>query len=135
MNELFEYAIALCPRFLVFDCLLIVVRCYVFQKLACGFLQYLWKKFSSPTSQPIFRQAAIAYMGSLMSRATFVSVGTVREHLSEMTSWALAYIVRTAETCTLADVTHHGPFYTVCQSVFYVFAFRHKQLLADSQGE
>ena len=32
------------------------------------------------------------------------------------------------------DVTRHGPFYSLCQAVFYIVVFRHKQILESDNG-
>ncbi len=32
------------------------------------------------------------------------------------------------------DVARHGPFYSLCQAVFYVVIFRHKQILESDNG-
>merc|ERR1711994_121955 len=32
------------------------------------------------------------------------------------------------------NLKSHGPFYAACQATFYIFAFRHKELTADSGG-
>jgi len=34
-----------------------------------------------------------------------------------------------------SDVQQHGPFFSLCQAVFYVFAFRHKELLESHRGK
>ena len=65
----------------------------------------------------------------------YVFHSTVKEYLLSLSSWALSYIEKTSETSTTADVDHHGPFYTVCQALFYVFAFRHKQLFETDDGK
>ncbi len=33
------------------------------------------------------------------------------------------------------EVKLHGPFFSLCQAVFYVFVFRHKALLDSPDGE
>ena len=60
---------------------------------------------------------------------------TVKACLDLMSAWTHTYIQKTADTCTTADIGHHGPFYSVCQALFYIFAFRHKQLLAMPNGK
>ena len=50
-----------------------------------------------------------------------------------MVSWIHLYI--SEASFTKPDITHHGPFYSVCQAVFYVFAFKHTDLLAMSSGK
>ncbi len=33
------------------------------------------------------------------------------------------------------DVQQHGPFYSLCQALFYVFVFRHKEILGSHGGK
>ena len=49
--------------------------------------------------------------------------------------WTHQYIAKTAETYTNADVSHHGPFYSVCQAIFYIFVFRNKELMEMPEGK
>ena len=64
-----------------------------------------------------------------------LSISTVKACLELLVTWVHAYIATTADTVTHADVQHHGPFYSVCQAVFYVFIFRHKEILAKKKGQ
>ena len=32
------------------------------------------------------------------------------------------------------DVAKHGPFYSLCQAVFYIVVFKHKQILESANG-
>lgn len=50
-----------------------------------------------------------------------------------MMTWCHTY-TKTCQDCVMADVVHHGPFYSVCQSIFYVFAFRQKEIFETKAG-
>jgi len=97
------------------------------------FLLENWRIFSNPNTPSILRQTAMAYIASFLSRATFASVNLVMTYLDRITSWAMSYI-RSRETQSsgldfmYTDLNHHGPFYSACQAIFYVFAFRHTEL-------
>jgi len=97
------------------------------------FLLENWRIFSNPNTPSILRQTAMAYIASFLSRATFASVNLVMTYLDRITSWAMSYI-RSRETQAsgldfmYTDLNHHGPFYSACQAIFYVFAFRHTEL-------
>ena len=54
--------------------------------------------------------------------------------LDLLSSWAKRYITQSEDTGSDADIQRHGSFYSVCQALFYVFAFRHKQLLSLPKG-
>ena len=58
---------------------------------------------------------------------------TVRDCLSMMIDWVHNYISHA--DYNRVSAAHHGPFYSVCQAIFYVFAFKHRELLAMPKGE
>ena len=64
----------------------------------------------------------------------FIFCSTVKEVVRLMTSWIDRYISQ-ATHVTHVDVNYHGPFYSVCQAMFYVIAFRHKELLDMPDGK
>ncbi|KAL4240278.1 DNA independent RNA polymerase I transcription factor [Mactra antiquata] len=101
--------------------------------LCDGFLDYLWKIVQNPNAHSVHRQSAVAYMGSLLARAKFISTRTVMKTLELMVEWAHNY-TKMCQDCLMADISRHGPFYSVCQSIFYTFAFRQKELLETKTG-
>lgn len=50
-----------------------------------------------------------------------------------MMNWAHSY-TQTCQDCVMADAVHHGPFYSVCQAVFYVISFRQKEIFETKAG-
>ena len=46
----------------------------MFQALAEGFIDYLWKKVQDPNAQVVFRQTAVAYLASLCARAMYIPI-------------------------------------------------------------
>lgn len=46
----------------------------VSQEICEGFLDFLWKKVTSPNVESIFRQGGVAYIASLIARGQFVHV-------------------------------------------------------------
>ena len=46
----------------------------------------------------------------------------------------LRYMSLVSKDKLRADVSKHGPFYSLCQAMFYVFVFRHKQILETDGG-
>ena len=108
--------------------------CSKMPELSEHFLDLLWKKVQDLNSQPIYRQAAVGYISSFLARAKYVPVRIVKTSLGVMVAWLHRYISQAHSTSMQADVQHHGCFFSVCQAVFYLFAFRHKQLLQMPQG-
>ncbi|CAL8272079.1 unnamed protein product [Lota lota] len=99
--------------------------------LAEAFLEHLWKIFQSPSYAPVLRQAAAGYIGSLLARASFLPVVTVRACTDLLVQWIHGYIdsLDSSGRQACCDVTLHGPFYTACQAVFYALIFRHRTIL------
>ncbi|KAM5152918.1 RNA polymerase I-specific transcription initiation factor RRN3 isoform 1-T3 [Mantella aurantiaca] len=98
-----------------------------------AFLDYLWKKLQNPNNPVIIRQIAASYIGSFLSRATFIPMTTVKACLDLLVNWLHSYIDnQDAGSRAFCDVAFHGQFYAVCQAVFYTVIFRHKQLLAGN---
>lgn len=69
---------------------------------------------------------------SLLCISCFPS--TVTACLDLMCQWVHLYLDSTSEDVVNADVNHHGPFYCVCQAVFYVFVFRSKEIFETKKG-
>ncbi|CAL8283275.1 unnamed protein product [Boreogadus saida] len=99
--------------------------------LAEAFLEHLWKVFQNPSFASVLRQAAAGYVGSLLARASFLPVVTVRACVDLLVQWIHGYIdsLDAGGRQACCDVTLHGPFYTACQAVFYALIFRHRAIL------
>ncbi|XP_060063401.1 RNA polymerase I-specific transcription initiation factor RRN3-like [Ylistrum balloti] len=108
--------------------------CAIKQPICEGFLDFLWKKVQDPNTQGVYRQASVSYIGSLLSRGLFVPISTVTACLGLMCDWVHKYLDQVNMDCVHADVCHHGPFYSVCQTIFYVFVFRSKELFEMKKG-
>ncbi|XP_004705814.1 RNA polymerase I-specific transcription initiation factor RRN3 [Echinops telfairi] len=101
-----------------------------------AFLEHLWKKLQDPNNPAIIRQAAGNYIGSLLARAKFIPLITVKSCLDLLVNWLHIYLNnQDSGTKAFCDVALHGPFYSACQAVFYTFVFRHKQLLSGNLKE
>lgn len=97
------------------------------------FIQMLWKKVSDVNIPPIIRQAAVCYMASFMARAMYLPLTVVKDTITEMSRWIHSYIDNEdgSNRSDLQDKRIHGVFYTTCQSLFYIIAFRHKELIQN----
>lgn len=106
--------------------------------LGVAFFDYLWKKVQNPATSSVIRQASAFYIGSFLARAKFVPLSTVCASLSLLCQWAHAYVSSLNDGgfgCQLQhDVRRHGTFYAVCQTVFYVFAFHHRNIAEGDKG-
>uniref|UniRef100_K9J2A0 Putative rna polymerase i transcription factor n=1 Tax=Desmodus rotundus TaxID=9430 RepID=K9J2A0_DESRO len=101
-----------------------------------AFLEHLWKKLQDPNNPAIIRQAAGNYIGSLLARAKYIPLITVKSCLDLLVNWLHLYLNnQDSGTKAFCDVALHGPFYSACQAVFYTFVFRHKQLLSGNLKE
>ena len=103
---------------------------FSFQFFYNSFLENCWQKVHDPNIPVILRQTAAAYIGSLIARAKFIPVETVKTCLRLFSEWIHNYI-NLLESYIYPDLHRHATFYSVCQTLFYVFIFRHKQLMDD----
>eukprot|EP00128_Syssomonas_multiformis_P019016 Colp12_sorted_trinity150504_noHs@25152 len=89
-----------------------------------------------PNTHPITRQATASYIASFCARGVFVPLRAVMACLDLMVPWLHRYAdTHEAEAVVTApNVEAHGVFYMVCQAVFYMFAFRHRELLGSEEG-
>ncbi|XP_022660075.1 RNA polymerase I-specific transcription initiation factor RRN3-like isoform X2 [Varroa destructor] len=98
-------------------------------------IDFLWHKVQDPNTPVVFRQISVAYLGSLLSRAAFVSVGTLKDTLTLLSRFLHSYIAQSSSAQLLGvDVNRHATFYAVCQSLLYCVAFRHKDIAESTNG-
>ncbi|XP_039481848.1 RNA polymerase I-specific transcription initiation factor RRN3 [Drosophila santomea] len=98
-----------------------------------AFLDSLWLKVQNPNVSAVIRHAAVGYMASFLSRARFLSLSTVIFYLKELTKWAHTYIDDSDAYKHSCSLKTNLVFYSVCQAVFYLIAFRAKDLTASSK--
>ncbi|KAK4875405.1 hypothetical protein RN001_011827 [Aquatica leii] len=95
-----------------------------------AFLNFLWRKVSNPNVASIHRHTAVSYIASLIARGSFVPLYMLKGTLQQMSNWIHSYIVTQDELgCINSDIRIHVVFYSVCQALFYMIAFRHKDLV------
>ncbi|XP_070855389.1 RNA polymerase I-specific transcription initiation factor RRN3-like isoform X2 [Drosophila suzukii] len=98
-----------------------------------AFLDLLWKKVQNPNISVIIRHAAVGYMASFLSRARFLPLRMVIFYLKELSKWAHNYIDDSGEYNQTCSLKAHLVFYSICQAVFYLIAFRARDLTASSK--
>uniref|UniRef100_A0A146LTP3 RNA polymerase I-specific transcription initiation factor RRN3 n=2 Tax=Lygus hesperus TaxID=30085 RepID=A0A146LTP3_LYGHE len=99
------------------------------------FIRNLWKKVTDPNIPPIIRQAAVCYIASIIARAKYISILTTQAQLTEMATWIHKYISSQDEgsvNMPAVDTRIHGVFYATCQALFYIIAFRYKELVHNT---
>ncbi|XP_011307388.1 RNA polymerase I-specific transcription initiation factor RRN3 [Fopius arisanus] len=95
-----------------------------------AFVNWLWGRVSSPNVAPVLRQSAVCYLASLVARGSFVPISLITRVIEEMSTWIHSYIsTQDSLECANSDVRIHTVFYAICQALFYVIAFRHKDLV------
>lgn len=99
------------------------------------FLDHLWRKAQDPNTSVILRQTCMAYIASLLARARYIPLATVMATMQSIVPWINSYIRQRESYCGFVNLTgRHGTFFSVCQAVFYVIVFRHKQFFRTNEG-
>jgi RNA polymerase I-specific transcription initiation factor RRN3 len=124
--KVFDRAILLTHRSKYTQFLLFYI-CHLDLSFSAQYVGYLLKTGIEGTQHTATRQAALAYAGSFLARASYVPSNVVRSIVKAMLDWALAYIERNPlppNSAIPAQPQQHVVFYSVCQAVFYTCCFR-----------
>ncbi|XP_066147081.1 RNA polymerase I-specific transcription initiation factor RRN3 [Euwallacea fornicatus] len=109
--------------------------CALKPSLAEAFLNYLWKKVRNPNVPIVLRQASVTYIASLVARGLFITLPLVKASMYQMAEYIHAYIAnQDAVECLNSDLKAHRVFYSVCQALFYLVAFRHRDLIKSKKN-
>ena len=104
--------------------------------VAEAFVKFLWQKVTNPKVPRFLRLQAAAYIVSLLARATFVPLSLLQGILSEMANWIHGYIYsQDMMECADSDLKVHIVFYAICQGLFYLIAFRHKDIMNGKKSK
>lgn len=98
------------------------------------FISYLWKQVCNPNVSTPMRQAAVGYIASMLARAKYVPLILLKSTLQEFSHWVHNYIQRMDSMQYNQSLKAHMVFYSVCQAIFYVVAFRSKQLTSNAKN-
>ncbi|KAH8251454.1 hypothetical protein KR038_000158 [Drosophila bunnanda] len=93
-----------------------------------GFLQMLWNKVQNPNASAIIRHTAVGYLSSFIARAKFLPLSTITFYLKELSKWAHSYIDDSDEYGQNCSLKANMVFFSVCQGIFYLIAFRASDL-------
>ena len=83
-----------------------------------------------PNVPVILRQTSAAYIGSFIARAKFLQGDVVKTCLTLFSDWIHSYL-NVLDSCVYPDLHRHAAFYSVCQTLFYVFVFRFKSIMDE----
>lgn len=76
----------------------------------------------------VIRQYAIGYLSSLLARSKFIPLKTLKSYIKLLSNFAHEYI----NTCNTINYNMspkaHAVFHATCQAIFYIIAFRHRDL-------
>ncbi|EDV35386.1 uncharacterized protein Dana_GF22755, isoform A [Drosophila ananassae] len=98
-----------------------------------AFLSSLWQKVQNPNVSAIIRHGAIGYLASFLARAKFVPLCTLTLYLMELSKWAHSYIDDSDEYSQNCSLKSNLVFFSVCQAIFYLIAFRVRDLTATTK--
>lgn len=98
------------------------------------FISSLWKNVNNLNKSPTVRQTSVGYIASMLARAKFVPLSYLKSMLLEMSHWVHNYIQRSDSMHHNQSLKAHLLFYSVCQAIFYVVAFRSNHLTSSSKN-
>ncbi|XP_063700799.1 RNA polymerase I-specific transcription initiation factor RRN3 [Culicoides brevitarsis] len=96
-------------------------------------LDKLWFNARDFNLAPALRQASVGYLASILARARFIPFLLLRDFLAQLCDWAHQYIQR-SDSVSNNSLKAHTVFYSICQAIFYIIAFRSRELTADKKG-
>uniref|UniRef100_A0A182LU10 RNA polymerase I-specific transcription initiation factor RRN3 n=1 Tax=Anopheles culicifacies TaxID=139723 RepID=A0A182LU10_9DIPT len=98
------------------------------------FISSLWKNVNNMNKPPSERQTSVGYIASMLARAKFVPLSYLKSMLLEMSHWVHNYIQRCDSMHYNQSLKAHLVFFSVCQAIFYVVAFRANHLTSSSKN-
>lgn len=93
----------------------------------------MWYNIRDFNLAPVLRQASVGYLASLLARGRFISLVLLQDLLSQLCDWAHQYIQR-SDSVSNNSLKAHTVFYSICQAIFYIIAFRSRDLTADRKS-
>uniref|UniRef100_A0A1A9WET5 RNA polymerase I-specific transcription initiation factor RRN3 n=1 Tax=Glossina brevipalpis TaxID=37001 RepID=A0A1A9WET5_9MUSC len=108
--------------------------CSLKKGLSQVFLASLWSKVTNPNCSALIRQASVGYLASFLARAAFIHIETIKRYLKDMSDWCQEYIKGTGLHRSNVTLKANLVFYSVCQAIFYVIAFRSRDLTVDRRS-
>uniref|UniRef100_A0A1A9UWV3 RNA polymerase I-specific transcription initiation factor RRN3 n=1 Tax=Glossina austeni TaxID=7395 RepID=A0A1A9UWV3_GLOAU len=113
---------------------LLFYYCSLKQTLSQVFLASLWNKVTNPNCPALIRQASVGYLSSFLARSAFIHINIIKLYLKEMCDWCQQYIKGSQLSRSNVALKSNLVFYSVCQAVFYIIAFRSRDLTVDKKS-
>ena len=92
-------------------------------------LDYFWSVFADKNQPAIIRQSGIMYLTSFTNRSKCVSKADFKQVMLILSSWCHSYISNNDE---ISMKCNHTSFFAACQSLLYMFCYRHKDIFSSS---
>lgn len=83
---------------------------------------------------PTVRQSAVGYIASLLARGKFISLQRIKSTIHELCRWAHDYVEKSDSSQNTTSIRAHLVFYAVCEAIFYVIAFRSRDLTQTNEN-
>ena len=99
-------------------------------KLKTVLLDYFWSVFADKNQPAIIRQSGIMYLASFTNRSKSVGKADFKKIMLTTANWCHSYISNNDE---ISVKCNHTAFYAACQSLFYIFCYRHKEIFSSSE--
>lgn len=93
------------------------------------FVMNLLERLFNHTNHAVVRQSCAAYVGSFIARASYIPQDLINFVFEKLMEWTLGYVEMFDSSVTFPDAELHCVFYSVCQTLFYIFCFKHKEIL------
>uniref|UniRef100_A0A7E4VD86 RNA polymerase I-specific transcription initiation factor RRN3 n=1 Tax=Panagrellus redivivus TaxID=6233 RepID=A0A7E4VD86_PANRE len=106
--------------------------CSVESKYLNFMMKVLWKLVSTPIFAPCEwkrAQNAASFLGGFLARARYIEFPEAVEWMKRMADWSRQYIDKTELSRNCSGSIQHGTFYSVIQSLLYVFSSRYKEFI------
>lgn len=83
---------------------------------------------------PTVRQSAVGYIASLLARGKFISLPRIKSTIHDLCRWAHDYVEKSDASQNTTSIRAHLVFYAVCEAIFYVIAFRSRDLTQTNEN-
>lgn len=80
------------------------------------------------------RQSSVGYIASLLARGKFISTDRIMATLEDLCRWARDYVEKSDASQNTTSIKAHLVFYAVCEAIFYVIAFRSRDLTNSAKN-
>ncbi|KAJ3026092.1 UNVERIFIED_CONTAM: hypothetical protein HDU68_006201 [Siphonaria sp. JEL0065] len=108
--------------------------CSLSPKWCEAFLVFLAQKSFDAGTPSILRVAAISYLSSFISRASFLDTPSLLQCLRLLTAWGLQYVEANETAKSYPDLKKEHVFYSIVQAILYIFCFRWQEIVGTNNN-